>query len=296
MAAAADGRGASVQPPPLYTGPSVTLKPKYELTPEQQETLKTFRERLQNITDKEKKFCDDACLCRYLRARDWDVDAAEKLLRGTLKWRTEFGVDEITPESIDGESKTGKVYLHGFDKHKRPVMYQRPRRQNTKDYKNQVRQLVYMLEREIASMDLCAGVEQHVLVIDFKEYSMFNAPPMAVTKEVLTILMDHYPERLGTAFCVDAPMLFLMCWKVLKPFLPKATQEKVHFVSRSGTHGPRGTMDKHVAHFFDDEHLEAEYGGALPSEYVHDAYWSAEKQLFDEWKRKQGHHVHVASV
>jgi hypothetical protein len=110
-------------------------------------------------------------------------------------------------------------------------------------------------------------------------------------------------------------MLFLMCWKVLKPFLPKvslafaclsvyvcvcvracvyvcvsvclcecvtvgafavmrvppqsctdcqATQDKVHFVSRSGTHGPRQTMDKSVALFFEDEHLEAEYGGLLP--------------------------------
>ena len=31
-------------------------------------------------------------------------------------------------------------------------------------------------------MVACSGVEQHVIVIDFKDYSMRNAPPMHVTK------------------------------------------------------------------------------------------------------------------
>lgn len=52
------------------------------------------------------------------------------------------------------------------------------------------------------SMDLARGVEQHTVIIDFKGYSIFNAPPMHVTKEVMNILLDQYPERLAHAYMV----------------------------------------------------------------------------------------------
>lgn len=45
-----------------------------------------------------------------------------------------------------------------------------------------MQQVAYMLEREMVSMDLSKGVEQHTLIIDFKGYSIFNRPPMSVTK------------------------------------------------------------------------------------------------------------------
>ena len=139
---------------------------------------------------------------RYLRARDWHVDNAHKLLRNSLKWRRSFAPLDIDPASIDAEASSGKLYVHGFDRCGRPVMYQKPRRQNTKDYVSQVRHVAYFLEREMQSMDLSRGVEQHVVIIDFKGYSVFNAPPMNVTKEVMGILLDQYPERLAHAFMV----------------------------------------------------------------------------------------------
>ena len=33
------------------------------------------------LTDEEKNWLTDFCLCRYLRARQWDLDASEKMLR-----------------------------------------------------------------------------------------------------------------------------------------------------------------------------------------------------------------------
>ncbi len=32
------------------------------------------------LTDDQRRWLDDMCLCRYLRARDWDLDKAEVLL------------------------------------------------------------------------------------------------------------------------------------------------------------------------------------------------------------------------
>ena len=76
------------------------IKPTYTLTEDQKETLAVFQERMSDLTGKAREFCDDAELVRYLRARDYKVDAAEKLLRETLKWRETSGVEEIKPEDI----------------------------------------------------------------------------------------------------------------------------------------------------------------------------------------------------
>eukprot|EP00050_Salpingoeca_kvevrii_P004619 m.256432 g.256432 ORF g.256432 m.256432 type:complete len:297 (-) comp11017_c1_seq14:2116-3006(-) len=255
----------------------------YELDETQKERLAQFREKLTNLEDPvDIAFCDDPCLVRYLRARDYNVAKAEKLLRDTLTWRREYGIADITPEEIESEQESGKLYVHGRDRLGRPVMYQRPRRQNTKNYALQVRQVAYHLEREVGSMDKARGVEQHVIIIDFKGYSIWNAPPMSQSKEVLSLLMDRFPERLGNAFLVDAPRLFYAAWAVLKPFMSAATIEKVHFVNRSGNAGKNGKMDKHFAQCFDDEQLEEEYGGMLSSEYNHEKYWAREKEIFKQ--------------
>lgn len=38
---------------------------------------------------------DDACLLRYLRARDGSIPKATAMLNATLQWRREFEVDKV---------------------------------------------------------------------------------------------------------------------------------------------------------------------------------------------------------
>ena len=51
-------------------------------------------------------------------------------------------------------------------------------------------------------------------LIDFEGYSMRNAPPVRTSINVMSILQNHYPERLGGAVCYHAPGLFSLTWKV----------------------------------------------------------------------------------
>ena len=54
-------------------------------------------------------------------------------------------------------------------------------------------------------------------LVDFKGYSMRNAPSIRVSLATLSILQLHYPERLGMALCYHPPRLFSFTWKVQAP-------------------------------------------------------------------------------
>ena len=41
------------------------------------------------------RYCTDACLKRYLEARNWNVDKAKKMLEETLQWRATYKPEEI---------------------------------------------------------------------------------------------------------------------------------------------------------------------------------------------------------
>lgn len=57
--------------------------------------------------------------------------------------------------------------------------------------------LVYMLER---TLDIAPpGQESLALLIDFRNSSAGSQPSIATGREVLSILQNHYPERLGRA-------------------------------------------------------------------------------------------------
>lgn len=93
----------------------------------------------------------DSLLLRFLRARKWDVGKAFTMMITNILWRKEMGVDDdILPkgelheldqsrndklpakERKSGHDfieqlKTGKSFLHGFDREGRPVIYVRVR-------------------------------------------------------------------------------------------------------------------------------------------------------------------------
>lgn len=103
------------------------------LSPEQTEKLEEFRASIptiwpETLTGVEEVFLTDATLCRYLRARDWNIGKASKMLVETLKWRREYKPWAITRQDIDGEMNNGgKMYRGGFDKHNRAILMMKVR-------------------------------------------------------------------------------------------------------------------------------------------------------------------------
>lgn len=86
---------------------------------------------------------------RYANAVKWDLAQAKKRANETLLWRREFKPDLLIPDEVKKEGETGKHIVSGYDYAARPVLYLRPGRENTKPNAQQVRYLVWSLERAI---------------------------------------------------------------------------------------------------------------------------------------------------
>lgn len=152
------------------------------------------------LKEGERMFLTRECLLRYLRATKWSVADAETRLLSTLSWRREYGVNtKLTAEHISIENETGKQLITGYDKDGRPCLYMFPDKQNTEKSDRQVEHLVFMLERLVDLM--IPGQETVTLLINFAETKNGQGATFAQARQVLYILQNHYPERLGRA-CV----------------------------------------------------------------------------------------------
>ncbi|KAK6351137.1 hypothetical protein TWF718_004308 [Orbilia javanica] len=266
---------------------SATIPPPPELTPEQTAKYAELLEQCKTITtvavstaknaekvpltDIDRIFMTKECLLRYLRATKWVVADAKKRIEATLTWRREWGVESHTPEYIEIENETGKQVVFGFDNESRPCLYLNPSKQNTEKSDRQIQHLTFMLERvlEIAP----PGVETLALLIDFKSASAGQNATPSQGKQVMNILQNHYPERLGRALVVNIPWWAKAFLNVIWPFIDPITRPKLKFNEDMSLHVPKS-------------HLLKEFKGDIDFTYNHAAYWPNFIKLSQE-KRRQ---------
>ncbi|KAJ4964060.1 hypothetical protein NE237_023999 [Protea cynaroides] len=212
------------------------------------------------------QYCTDACLKRYLEARNWNIDKAKKMLEETLKWRSSYKPEEIRWNEVAIEGETGKIYRANFlDRFGRTVLILRPGMQNTQSHDNQIRHLVYLLENAV--LNLPEGQEQMSWLIDFTGWSLSNSVPMKTTRETTNILQNHYPERLAMAFLYNPPRIFEAFWKVVKYFLDQKTFQKVKFVYPNN----KESLEL-MKSYFDVDNLPVELGGKVELQYDHEEF------------------------
>jgi len=97
-------------------------------------------------------------------------------------------------------------------------------------------------------------------LLDYVGYNRSNQPPWKVSLSTLSIVQNHYPERLGRAVNFKPPFLFEIFWKAIRPFVDPVTREKLVFLSSKDDEENAKEMVK----YFDPEHLDACIGGVLP--------------------------------
>nr|QAA13008.1 Sec14p [Saccharum hybrid cultivar ROC22] len=212
------------------------------------------------------KYCSEACLKRYLEARNWNVAKARKMLEESLKWRAAYRPEDIRWPDVSVEAETGKMYRASFrDREGRTVVVMKPTKQNTSSHEGQIRFLVYTLENAISSLP--EGQEKMVWLIDFTGWTVAHASPIKTSRETANILQNHFPERLAIGFLFNPPKVFEAFYKVIKIFLDPKSIEKVNFVYQKDEESMK-VMYKYT----DPEVLPVEFGGKNNVVHNHEEY------------------------
>ena len=170
-------------------------------------------------------------LVKYLRARSWNVKKAHTMLSTSLEWRTKMRPETIRWPEVEDDCRCGKMYrLKCTDLDGRPVILMRPaNEEHYGEHDRNIKFLTYILEGIVRSMPH-EGDGKMNIIIDFRGWTLRNAPPLKTTKETISILQNQYPERLYKAFLFNPPGIFSIFWSMARPFLDAVTVAKVNFV------------------------------------------------------------------
>lgn len=198
-------------------------------------------------------WCDDACVRRYLRARDCDVSKAVGMLSATLQWRRQQRPASTPCPKCSRDALAHNMRMIGFDARGRAVLYTCFSQAHDRfDAHANLTHLTHCLETTAAVLQqrqgepgaeaeavavAAAGAvgaaagevqEKWVWFVDFDGYGLRDNNPR--TCLLTAQLLNHYPERLAQVVMYGAPWLFGSVWGVVKKLLNEVTASKVAFV------------------------------------------------------------------
>ncbi|KAH7568227.1 hypothetical protein ACOSQ2_009579 [Xanthoceras sorbifolium] len=208
----------------------------------------------------------DTILLKFLRARDFKVKDAFTMIKNTVRWRKEFGIESLLDEDLGNELQK-VVFMDGFDKEGHPVcynvfgefqskeLYQKTLSDEEKRTKF-LRWRIQFLEKSIRKLDFSpSGICTIVQVNDLK-----NSPGPGkrelrlATNQALQLLQDNYPEFVARQVFINVPWWYLAFNRMISPFLTQRTKSKFVFA------GPSKSADalfKYIA----PEQVPVQYGG-----------------------------------
>lgn len=207
----------------------------------------------------------DVILLKFLRARDFKVKDAFTMLKNTVRWRKEFGIDTLLEEDLGNELEKA-VFMHGFDKEGHPVCYnvygafqnkELYQASFSDDEKRQkfLKWRIQFLETSIRKLDFSpTGINTMVQVIDLKNSPGITTKLRQVTNQALQLLQDNYPEFVARQVFINVPWWYLAFNTVISPFLTQRTKSKFVF---SGPSKSAYTLFKYIA----PEQVPVQYGG-----------------------------------
>ncbi|KAI9199954.1 hypothetical protein LWI28_000805 [Acer negundo] len=208
----------------------------------------------------------DTILLKFLRARDFKAKDAFTMIKNTVVWRKEFGIESLLEEDLGNELEK-VVFMDGFDKEGHPVCYNVFGEFQNKDlYHNTfsdeekrtkfLRWRIQFLEKSIRKLDFTQnGICTIVQVNDLK-----NSPGPGkrelrlATNQALQLLQDNYPEFVARQVFINVPWWYLAFNRMISPFLTQRTKSKFVFA------GPSKSADT-LFKYIDQEQVPVQYGG-----------------------------------
>ncbi|XP_055701475.1 SEC14-like protein 2 [Phlebotomus papatasi] len=240
------------------------------LQDDQKFALMKFR---RNVADVLKPEHDDYYLLRWLRARNWNPDAAEKMLRNSVKWRERWGVDKIeswkTPQPLMDYIVHG---LAGYDREGAPflVIPFGPLDMwgilHTVSQSDLIRVTIQHLEKHLQlayQQSLKHGNNARQLVVLFdmdgfnvKQYTWRPAAEAVI--QLIKMYEANYPEILKFCYIINAPKVFAFVFNMVRKFLDEYTVNKIHIYKADPQKWYPAIIER-----IDEGNVPKHYGGTL---------------------------------
>ncbi|KAG8070389.1 hypothetical protein GUJ93_ZPchr0006g45882 [Zizania palustris] len=196
-------------------------------------------------------------LSRFLKAREWNLSKAHKMLVDSLNWRIQNEIDTILEflvcyifvehtcmhyVDIISIRDSQLVGLSGYTKEGLPV-FALGVGQSTYDkasvhyYVQSHIQINEYRDRVILPMltgKLGRPVTTCIKVLDMTGLRLSALSQMKILTSISTVDDLNYPEKTETYYVVNVPYIFSACWKVVKPLLQERTKKKVQVLHGCG--------------------------------------------------------------
>ncbi|KAK7404217.1 hypothetical protein VNO78_04909 [Psophocarpus tetragonolobus] len=251
-------------------------KKEVEVTEEKREVEVTEEKKEVEVTGKEeveiwgiRLLADsrsDVILLKFLRARDFKVKEALSMIKNTVRWRKEFGMEGLVEEDLGSEWEK-VVFMEGQDKEGHPVCYNvfgefQDKELYHKTFSDEekrnkfIRWRIQSLEKSVRSLDFSpTAISTIVQVNDLK-----NSPGLGkrelrqATNQALQLLQDNYPEFVAKQIFINVPWWYLAFSRMISPFFTQRTKSKFVFAGPSKS---ADTLFKYIA----PELVPVQYGG-----------------------------------
>ncbi|CAF2959998.1 unnamed protein product [Rotaria sp. Silwood2] len=175
----------------------------------------------------------DVLLLRWLRSRKWNVNASVSQIIETLKWRHDWGVQELIANGeraiSEEEIATGKTYFMGHDREGRPVCCIHPKEHIKGQFPHEYSEKLTVFCVETYRKLLQPPMESVTVIFDMAGSEAKNMDLHQI-KFLITLLDNYYPDSLGHILILNFPWILGKTWALIKSWLSSTVQKKVRFI------------------------------------------------------------------
>ena len=220
---------------------------------------------------------DPTLLYRFLKGWKFDVPATVERVDRSAQYRREHGLDAIRDKAATLTQRQfphaeqilkywPHVIVHGSDRRGQPVSIERLGHSQPALLCQAVtlEQLMlyhhYHMENK-GALFAAESVERDVVVRGCKVMDLeglgkqhLTGRGIAYFKSVISASQDNYPETMGSLFIINAPWVFNIAWKMVRPLLHANTLDKIHILGSDY----QAVLQQHI----DPKHIPVEFGGS----------------------------------